>query len=483
MNEITSEYFYDSPLAIDQPLSLTDKELRDAAGIMTKLPSTRSVIPAGYTYLGQFIDHDISLDLSRIPFTQIAATRGRFRNGRTPFFDLETLYGSEIADPVTGVTRRDLMADDVNLRLGPTVSVTGLPDVFDNDLYRTPDGTPVAIDARNDENLIISQLQVAFIKFHNSIVRKFGLSGNDGFERARRLVIQHYQWVVLEDFIPKIVKCDVLAEARNGVRMFYPGSLDESIMPLEFSVGAYRFGHSMIRNVYNWNDRITDDSIGSLTSINRLMRLNGRFRFDVHGTRSLPNEWLINWRWFFDIDGSKHREPARFNYAHAIDPSISSRLDSFAFDVAGGPGGELSLSALDLFRSRAVGLASGQAIAKRITNDETSVLNPDVIGHFTQLSGRILNETPLWLYLLVEAASDSGGAKLGAVGSRIVAETFLELIARSEFSILGRDFKSDPDFLGTDGRFGMAELLTYADLNGDLIDPVGQAMKKRARAD
>src|ERR1700733_620232 len=79
-----------------------------------------SGIPALYTYLGQFIDHDITFD----PVSQL--TKSQDPDGlvdfRTPALDLDNVYGRGPGD-------QPYMYDGLKFRLGDTLTGLGLANV------------------------------------------------------------------------------------------------------------------------------------------------------------------------------------------------------------------------------------------------------------------------------------------------------------------------------------------------------------------
>src|SRR5206468_11088719 len=152
---------------------------------------------AGFTFIGQFIDHDITLDTTPLNLQQ--EDPDATVNFRTPRYDLDSLYGrGPGSDPQFYET-----ADPAKLALA--TNVNGVLDV-----QRDPiTGRAIIPDRRNDENLIISQLHKAFIQFHNRIVdyaRAQGIRPEWVFETARRLTRWHYQWAVIHDFLPRFIQ-------------------------------------------------------------------------------------------------------------------------------------------------------------------------------------------------------------------------------------------------------------------------------------
>ena len=226
-------------------------------------------VPAGYTYLGQFIDHDITFDPTSRLGTPIAAPK--LRNFRTPRFDLDSLYGTGPVDqPYLYDWDKKLPLRGVKLLVGRSKQGSAVVD----DLPRNDQDRALVGDPRNDENIIISQLQLLFIHFHNNVVdhvlgRGSNLSREDAFDEAQRLVRWHYQWIVVHDFLERIVgrrmARSVLRPGARGakptVRLEIFKWRGEPFMPVEFSGAAYRFGHSMVRDNYLLNDGVDAVSI------------------------------------------------------------------------------------------------------------------------------------------------------------------------------------------------------------------------------
>ena len=220
-------------------------------------------IPSGFTFLGQFIDHDMTRD--NTPLDQQQQDPHAVTNFRTPRFDLDNVYGGgptvrpELYDP----------QDNAKLR------ITGLSDPnVPDDLPRNPDGSALIGDSRNDENLIICQLHVAFLKFHNrlvDLVRSQGSSGQAAFGSAQRLAQLHFQWLIVHDFLPRVAGqnvVDSLLEERGGqppkvkLQFYKHKNPNRPFMPVEFSVAAYRFGHSIVRPGY----RVSETAGGAIFS-------------------------------------------------------------------------------------------------------------------------------------------------------------------------------------------------------------------------
>jgi hypothetical protein len=452
-----------------------DDDLNDLAKNMA-LPRERenSKIPAGYTYLAQFVDHDISLDSAsdKFPWQSGIALNSIF-NKRNPTFDLETIYGIDAAPNGNTVVRADLLEPDSPfLKIGKTSFdiASKIQKTLENDLPRRPNRMAVLVDKRNDENLLVAQTHVAFIKFHNAIASK--LEGSDPierFEEARRLTIRYYQHIVVNDLLPQIVKDDVLNKVKAAPNTFYNPKNNNMFMPLEFSLAAFRMGHSMIRNKYNLN------SVQGSTRLNSLQTFTGRG--GMMGKNALPSDWVIDWNLFYDIDNSQQRD--EFNFALKINTQISSALGNFGPSI--GFNRMFSVPALDLYRGRLFELPPGQMIEQEFTGKEPALHSDLIAGLLPEGLKTVLHDkTPLWFYILAEAEREAElneeATTLGSIGSLIVAETLIALILESEPSILKASLtKGEKEFIGVkdDGKLGMPEMLKFIESeNPGFLNPV-----------
>ena len=425
--------------------------------------------PAGHVLLGQFIDHDLTFDNTPLPEQQEdPLARTNFRSAR---FDLDSLYG--VGPSVSpDLYDRD---DPAKLRL------TGLadPDTPD-DLPRksggSEDGTAIIGDPRNDENLIILQLHIAFAKFHNALVdhvrAQGGSSGVDEvFDKAQRLCRWHYQWMVVHDFLPRVVgqaRVDAIlkerADAPAIVRLnyYHPQNPDKPMMPIEFAVAAYRFGHSMLRPTYVINEFRKEVEGGVVVDV-RLADIFGErpTNFNLNGKRPCPHELVIDWRFFFDIPGVDPPANAdRRNAARKLDSDLSVPLFALPESIIPPPDRtHISLAERNLLRGKRLGLPSGQRVARRMGVEALSNKQLE-LGADPGWEG----QAPLWFYILKEAEIQQRGERLGAVGGRIVAEVFLGLLKLDRSSYLRQDppWRPQPPIAGAVGRFDMGNLLKFA---------------------
>jgi Animal haem peroxidase len=440
-----------------------------------------SGIPALYTYFGQFIDHDITFD----PVSSL--TKQQDPDGlvdfRTPALDLDNLYGRGPGD-------QPYMYDGIKFRLGETLSGAGVPNA--NDLPRFK-GRALIGDPRNDENSIVSQLQGLMLRFHNRMVDDNpGLS----FEAVQQRVRFHYQYVVLNDFLPRIVHASVLDDLRTDGRYdrsklaFYHWKT-WPFMPVEFSVAAYRLGHSMIRPGYRLND-----------ADNMLLQIFPDPHNPDHnaltGFRAMGPGRAIDWGRFIDIDtrayGVKDDDTnadnkKRLQFAYRIDTSLVDPLRKLPPEVASDPPPSLALRNLE--RGWRLGLPSGQAVARAMNltplPDEQIIIGkaveePGAGDPQTPIAsianGVFAGNCPLWAYILAEARQNqtavtipATGApgpintpQLGPVGGRIVAEVMLGLMFGDSFSVLSLD----PNWAPVTGpNFALRDLVAYGLGQGD----------------
>ena len=204
-------------------------------------------VPVGMIFFGQFLDHDITLDATTT-FDSVIDNPGEIANVRTPTLDLDCIYGlGPEAQPY--LYEQGGAFGGVKLLTGAdNPGQNGSNTLHDHDLLRAPNGRAIIGDPRNDENRVISQIQLAIIRFHNHVADTLhaeqGLEGHGLYEAAREQVAWHYQWAVVNDFLTAICGAPVVERVLGCGRQHYCGFAP--YIPVEFSVAAYRFGHSMI---------------------------------------------------------------------------------------------------------------------------------------------------------------------------------------------------------------------------------------------
>jgi hypothetical protein len=454
-----------------------------------------SDIPAGMTYLGQFIDHDITGDKTNgFPDIEDVAT---IEQARSPSLDLDSLYGMgpvdqpELYDPA-------FPADRARFRIGLTSTIASpltrppdppmAPTLMPFDLPREPNLKAIIGDHRNDENLVVSQLHLAFLKFHNAVIDTIDgptdppaggyescsysrpNGGDTLFHRAVKEVRFHYQWIVLHEFLPSIVDKMVLQDVLDNGRKFYTFEDGKPYMPVEFSVAAYRFGHSMIRESYDWNRAFNGGGPPVIAdgTLRFLFAFTGKGGFLPPNTHvNLPSNWIADWRRIFDFG----TDDLLLNKTRKLDTTTSPQLHDLPRpSIAAEP--PVSLPARNLLRGGRVGLPTGQAVAgamgvTALTEAQlTDNAHADIVREFG-----FETRTPLWYYILKEA-ENSGGNRLGAVGSRILSEVFVGLLEGSPHSYLSQDPGWTPTLGPTPGSFTVADMIRFT--GTDNINPLGE---------
>ena len=372
-------------------------------------------IPAGFPIFGQFVAHDITADRSLL---QHHASLGELRNFRAPRLDLESVYA---AGPVGSPYLYDDNDPDKFL-IG--ITDAGQPD----DLPRNQQGIALIGDPRNDVHLIISQMHLAFLKFHNRIVdesREQGVDSAAVFTTAQQLVRWHYQWIVIHEFLPLNAGAELVEDILNNGRQFYE-YVERPFIPIEFADAAYRFGHSQIRATYRLNDHA-----------------EGRIFPDLVGRRPVPQDRVIDWRYIFSLDPDHPPQPSKRIDGRMVHPLIDLP------DAIVGARANLDERSLDLPSGEVVSRAMG---IEPLTSAECGLTDPALLG-----------ETPLWLYVLKEAELRESGETLSAAGGRIVAEVLIGLAEGDADSYLNAALGWRPTLPSAQpGSFTMADLLRFA---------------------
>ena len=440
------------------PFAPSDQLLSDLAGTMIEDQSvsddqhlnTSPVLFAGFTFIGQFVDHDITFDTT--PLNLQLADPDATVNFRTPRYDLDSLYGR---GPVSDPAFYD-PADPDKLLLEPNVN--GVVDV-----PRNGEGRAIIPDPRNDENLIIVQLQKAFAQFHNRLVevaRVQGIRREWVFETARRLTRWHYQWAVIHDFLPRFVGDALVGPTGTVYRevagkspvitlnYYKPTNKDgRPFMPVEFAVAAYRFAHSIIRPFYVVND--TSLARGGVP----IFGPDGGF--NLNGGRPIPSDLAMEWKNILPVDPNFPARPPR-----KIDTKLSLPLTTLPGSAVPPPDPTIHLAIRNTLRGKRVGLPSGQQVARAM---RAPVLSNATLGLSNDPGWG--GEAPLWFYILKEAELPPANTeRLGPVGGRIVAEVLVGLLQRDPNSYLYLDpaWKPAPPIAPVTGQFTFVDLLKYA---------------------
>lgn len=447
-------------------------------------------IPAGLTYLGQFVDHDITaseqIDIEGHITKKPGATRKSPILAGTPALDLDVLYGIGLTDQ-----RIPFQTETAKFRLGQTYPDSRSRCNCEADLPRKMvKGRPLAMipDLRNDENAIISQLHCLFMRFHNRVVDDLQrlephLPKEELFGRARIQVTKIYQRIIIDEFLANLCDYRVYEAVIENRATRYSGLMDpyphqRIDVPREFSGAAFRIGHSMVRENYTLSKLVYSTSDRKCRRVRRLDEvqrslITGLRSSDVglldlfiysgaggfRGLPALPHSLVIDWSQLFEINTGI----SKVTKAAKLDLSIAHTLGNLP--VQGG-----NLAARNLLRQNDLSLPSGQDAVQYLLQKNgdffggklgLKLLDPNAIraqiqGKAGHCPGKYLSKsdielfsesTPLWCYVLAdsnepwntfgpEGVVDSvEGARLGPMGSYIVAETIRSLIVTSRTSI------------------------------------------------
>ncbi len=394
---------------------------------------------AGTTFMGQFIDHDMTFDFtSRLG----VATQPRdAKNGRVPALDLDSVYGD---GPVADQLFYD-PADRAKFRLESGGQFEDLP--------RTATGKAIIPDPRNDENMLIAGLHAAFMLFHNRAVDRVRANGTPAdrvFAEARKLTTWHYQWIVLHEILPSFIGQSMVDDILRRGRIFRRDE-DDVAIPVEFQGAAYRFGHSLVRPSYRANlhgDRgapffgMVFDPAGE----------GQADPSDMRGGARAPRRF-IGWQTFFDFRDGEVKPRKR------IDTTISTPLFNLPLGAIADGTRPTALPQRNLLRHITWSLPSGQRIADAM---RVPVLSPGDLSELSRYGLGLERHTPLWYYVLKEALVMAGGQALGPVGGRIVGEVIIGLLQADRDSYLAESPNWVPTLAAGTATFRMVDFLSFA---------------------
>ena len=240
-----------------------------------------------------------------------------------------------------------------------------------------PSITPSSGDGRNDENVIISQLHVAFLRFHNAVVDHLredpslaDQSAERIFKMAQRQVRWHYQWIILHEFLPLTIGQERVDNIlKRGLRFYrVDDDADDRLdrrsknpkIPIEFSVAAYRFGHSQVRPSYRANFGPTGGPPFFASIFDDTVTPTVDDPDDLRGGKRAARRF-IDWQSFFDFGDGNVRNNKE------IDGKLSSALlqlpGSSGVPAPGLPAdGVQSLASRNLMRHVNFGIPSGRRL-------------------------------------------------------------------------------------------------------------------------
>lgn len=385
-------------------------------------------IPTFLTFVGQFIDHDLTLNM-----VELIVNPGQIINNNnvaSPFIDLDSVYGNREA--LFNGEMTDIFNQDGTFKLR---------QIGRNayDLARDEKGLAFIFDARNDENQIIMQMHVLLMRLHNKIAATYSPPTSDSIEdlssfieEIKLEVQRNWQSFVLNEYLPALINEEtlnyVLAEIQKegyGALLHKPTLVTDGDneyklvgMPHEFSIG-FRMGHTQLRDGYHLNPKFDPIVLFDNSSAEPN---------DLRGDRPLQDSHVIDWAYFANSEASGE-------FSNKIDAKVTSKV--FNLPPTAIPDSVKDVGNLphrNLIRSKQVKISSGEEIAEVYNLPDHQVLTPDEIepdkekqklfklGNNGVYSVKNQFRTPLWYYVIKEAEIKCGGEQLGPLGGRIVAE-------------------------------------------------------------
>jgi hypothetical protein len=352
-------------------------DLEQLAKALTQIPKPGllSLIPAGYTYLGQMISHDLVPPTRPVGYPRPFAAK----------LNLDSIYHA--------------------------FGSGGFPTPNEHpewDLPRRRDGVASIPEPRNDENIILAQLHRLWQRVHESIVRHGATH-----TQAREDVILLFQAVVIDDYLRRMLQPHVF---HSCIRMgeVHLGFAKDGV-PKVFSHAVFRFGHSMVRRTYTLNP----DARGIMLS-----------KLFLAGS-AIPEEFKISWPEFFELDPERNPQSAM-----GIDTSITDLMTGVP-DENHGPQ-NVVLRNLEAGRGLPAGvdyvngLLMGDASHPRI---DAALHLHLAANDSVQALGLRGGELPLLPYILLEGELQAQRRGLGVLGSLIVGEVICNAIRSASPSI------------------------------------------------
>lgn len=388
-------------------------------------------LPAGYTFFAQFLIHDLTYELVRRLSTDRTP---RTIQGGPSSLRLQSLYGPgpEMAPHLYAFYEQDYFSG----------RLLDSPSGTQHDLPRNRQGRALIADPRNAENVVLAQLHLGMLRFHNAVVKKISTTGDHGpalFNEAQRQARWHYQWAVVYDFLPRLMDPTIVEEALD--RDFSHEEAPHGL-PLEIALGIFRYVYSQVRLTYQINDNAEVTLVPAEGTSDTLLR---------HRSQSIPSRLAVDWSHFFEIGDADPQSsklidtkitPAFLNLPLIDDPRPARRSVVVRF----------------FLQAKRAGLPSGEVVAQALGK-------PSRLPSTAALRKLGLDETPLLYYVLAEAEhqyQESEEDRLGPVAGRLIADTVIRLLRRDPQSYLNAhpNFTPASEFTDENGDFGIGELIT-----------------------
>jgi hypothetical protein len=388
-------------------------------------------LAAGYTFFAQFLIHDLTYTLAH----QASADRlpGRDRPV-TSSLRLQSLYG-----PGPAMAPHLYAFYDQEYFSGRLLDS---PAGTKQDLPRNRQGRALVADPRNTENLVLAQLHLGLLRFHNDMVERVARAGEHGralFEQAQRQVRWHYQWALVHDFLPKIAGEETVESVLNRDA---PPQNGLQALPLEVALGVLRYVYSQVRLTYRINEDAKVSLVPAEDSSDTLLR---------HHSQSIPSRLEVDWSRFFDL-GPPATQPGKL-----IDTKITPAFLNLPLIEDPRPA-RRSVAVRFFLQGKRTGLPSGEDVARALGK-------PATLPHTSALRKLGLRATPLLYYVLAEAEHQyehSDEDRLGPVGSQLLTDAVIGLLRADPQSYLNANpnFHPASELTNAEGSFGVGQLIS-----------------------
>ncbi|MCG3775994.1 MAG: hypothetical protein JW395_2843 [Nitrospira sp.] len=430
-------------------------------------------LSAGYTYLGQFINHDINLtSFPRGHDVGVPTRPEDIDNLRTPFLDLDSVYGNFGPDSSPSL----YTSESAGTRF--RIEKLDATKTDKDDLPRTTDNTAIIPGGvgrhgrLNDENVLLAQLHLSFLKFHNAKMNAADPTNTNSpaiFEDVQQSVRWHYQWIIVNDYLKRIADPGLVEQALEATKrdihddparvpaICFNWRAQPFRVPAEFTFAAFRFGHSQVRSAYQAN---LDWIRGPVPIFDSRSSSTPDDPFDLSGGHRAARRW-VDWSTLFKINNGKPPENSR-----CISPTISQPL--FRLPVPPGAPAPQNLPQLTLLRHLDLDLPSGQEVMNSVFPGHPP-LGPEHFEAVGALNDEFAIHTPLWYYILREAEltgtineshTQCDNNRLGLLGATLVTHVLIGLLAADPTSCLN----AAPEDWRPDGgdTFGITDLFKTA---------------------
>jgi hypothetical protein len=413
-------------------------------------------MPSGYTYLLQFVAHDL-VDTA-MPLWAAAAAGLPSRNMRDAALLLDALYGGgPSVCPLAFAPAGGLPDYSTRLRLGVIADAAAqnlagacpMRDIARLALDAVPaeagNGGDAAVvflaDERNADNAIVSQITALFAILHNGITAKLAgaLGPQACFTHASTALLTMYYSVIGQDLLRRLLHPDVHAVLSVRGADSPDWLWDGGRIPLEFTHGAFRIGHAMVRPSYQLNG-----SVANTFGIRDILAGPGGVTDLVPAP--LPASWIVTWSRFFDTLGATPNRAKKLGIRQQMPLDFNALFDPPA---ANSPAG---LTVRDWLSAAAARFWPLDVLIPALTRHYPAslpALTPARIGAWIDACvqsapgtasaatvaaarAQLSTELPLPLYVVLEAEQDpaNGGTHLGPIGSIIVGEVLWRLIGQ-----------------------------------------------------